>query len=376
MTEYDYSPDALERHLAKLDGIAKWVDKTKQHEPVNPFAPLPGEHAHPSDSYPQSPPRSPPQIQQQPYGYPYSYQYQYPYQTASQQLYYPTQPQHAFYATPQGIISPTYSAMHTSSSSRHHRPHHSSSRRSSGSRSHRPSPTQSFLPMALGPRSYSTPPLQTSPYGSSYVIQQPLMQAVGVAQPMYPLTTGYTTMPVSGSTPDGSPYSAYSVPQAPVSRGRSKSRSRSESYSASHSSSHYSGRSKSRSRSYSIVYPSQSQPQVQTSQNVYGTTMGAYGSQSAPYLQPTPDQPVVVPINGGVGGYVVVPAKGQVVTVVVSVWSCASLWFGRGKGTETSGVRSSGSITTFLTRILSHSWFHFSLFGFSGSLELTNRHFC
>jgi len=356
MTEYDFSPDAIERQLAKLDGIAKWVDKTKQHEPVNPFAPLPGEYAHPSDSYPHSPPRSPPQIQQQPYGYPYSYQYQYPYQTAShypqqQQLYYPTQPQHAFYATPQGIISPTYSSMHTSSSSRRHRSHHSSSRRSSGSRSHRPSPTQPLQPMALGPRSYSTPPLQTSPYGNSYVIQQPLMQAVGVAQPMYPLPTGYTTMPASGSTPAGSPYSAYSVPQiamAPVSRGRSKSRSRSESYSASRSSSRYSGRSKSRSRSYSILYPSQSQPQVQTSQNVYG---GAYGSHSTPYLQATPDQPLVVPINGGVGGYVVVPAKGQGVTVVVSVRFCASLWLRGGKGTKTSSPRSLEPISTSFTHI-------------------------
>jgi len=362
MTEYDYSPDAFERHLAKLDGIAKWVDKTKQHEPVNPFAPLPGEHAHPSDSYPHSPPRSPPQIQQQPYGYPYSYQYQYPYQTASHypQLYYPTQPQHAFYATPQGIISPTYSSMHTSSSSRHHR-----SRRSSGSRSHRPSPTQPLLPMALGPRSYSTPPLQTSPYGSSYVIQQPLMQAVGVAQPMYPLPTGYTTMPASGSTPAGSPYSAYSVPQiamAPVSRGRSKSRSRSGSYSASRSSSHYSGRSKSRSRSYSILYPSQSQPQVQTS-NVY---MGAYGSHSTPFLQATPDQPLVVPINGGVGGYVVVPAKGQGVTVVVSVQFCASLWLGGAKGTESSSPRSLEPIST--------SFIHISrIFFLDGSLLFLAR---
>ena len=148
------------------------------------------------------------------------------------------------------------------------------------------------------------------------VQQQPLTQ---VAQPMYP---GYTTMPASGSTPGGSPYSAYSVPQVimgPVSRGRSKSRSRSDSYSASRSSSHYSGRSKSRSRPYSVVYPAQSQPQLQTSQNAYGVTMGAYGSHSTPYLQPTSDQPVVVPISGGVGGYVVVPAKGQGVTVVVSV---------------------------------------------------------
>jgi hypothetical protein len=48
MTEYsDYSPDAIERYLAKLDGIAKWVDKTEQHEPANHFVLLPGEHAHP-----------------------------------------------------------------------------------------------------------------------------------------------------------------------------------------------------------------------------------------------------------------------------------------------------------------------------------------
>ncbi|KIM40802.1 hypothetical protein M413DRAFT_168270 [Hebeloma cylindrosporum] len=320
MTEYDYSPDAVERHMAKLDGIAKWVDRTKQHEPANPFVPLPGEQRiSPSDSYPQSPLQSPPHIQPPPHGYPSSYQYQYPYQTAPQsyvqpQVYYPAQPQQAFYATPQGMISPTYSSMHMAPSSRHRRSRHSSSRHSSGSHSLHPSPTSTNylpLPTALGQRSYSTPPLQSNPYGTSYMgQQQPLMQAVGFAQPTY---TGYTTMPATGSTPAGSPYSAYSVPQVampPVSRGRSKSRSRSESYSASRSSSH---RSKSRPRS---IYPAAPQPQVQTSPNLYGMTMGAYGAHSTPYLQPTAEQPVVVPINGGVGGYDVVPAQGQGITVV------------------------------------------------------------
>jgi hypothetical protein len=68
MTEYDYSPDAYERHLATQEKIARWVDETLEQSPCNPFALLP------SEEYERS-------------------------QT----------PQPAFRATPQGDISPTYS---------------------------------------------------------------------------------------------------------------------------------------------------------------------------------------------------------------------------------------------------------------------------
>ena len=68
MTEYDYSPDAYERHLATQEKIARWVDQTLEHSPCNPFTLLP------SEEYERT-------------------------QT----------PQPAFRATPQGDISPTYS---------------------------------------------------------------------------------------------------------------------------------------------------------------------------------------------------------------------------------------------------------------------------
>jgi len=41
MTEYDYSPDAYERYLAKQASIARWVDNTHESTPVDPFHPPP-----------------------------------------------------------------------------------------------------------------------------------------------------------------------------------------------------------------------------------------------------------------------------------------------------------------------------------------------
>jgi len=41
MTEYDYSPEAYERHLAKQASIARWVDNTHEFTPGDPFNPLP-----------------------------------------------------------------------------------------------------------------------------------------------------------------------------------------------------------------------------------------------------------------------------------------------------------------------------------------------
>jgi hypothetical protein len=88
MTEYDYSPDAYERHMATQEKIRRWVDQTLEHSPCNPFALLP------SEEYERS-------------------------QT----------PQPAFRATPHGDISPTYSNFPRT---RHEQNHlHNPSRRSS-----------------------------------------------------------------------------------------------------------------------------------------------------------------------------------------------------------------------------------------------------
>ena len=39
MTEYDYSPEAYERHMATQNRIARWVDTTQQYPQQNPFTP-------------------------------------------------------------------------------------------------------------------------------------------------------------------------------------------------------------------------------------------------------------------------------------------------------------------------------------------------
>ncbi|KAF8961035.1 hypothetical protein BDZ97DRAFT_1268607 [Flammula alnicola] len=66
MTEYDYSPEAYERHLATQNRIANWVDTTEQHRPqfehaVGPSAAMrPRQASYDSYSKPKrSPPTSP-----------------------------------------------------------------------------------------------------------------------------------------------------------------------------------------------------------------------------------------------------------------------------------------------------------------------------
>lgn len=39
MTEYDYSPEAYERHMAKLRSVEKWATRVAQEVPSNPFVP-------------------------------------------------------------------------------------------------------------------------------------------------------------------------------------------------------------------------------------------------------------------------------------------------------------------------------------------------
>ncbi|TFK81010.1 hypothetical protein K466DRAFT_558425 [Polyporus arcularius HHB13444] len=67
MTEYDYSPDAIERYQAKMKGVGKWATEQRYHAPTytNPF--LPEDQAsssHPAartparqETYPQPAPR-------------------------------------------------------------------------------------------------------------------------------------------------------------------------------------------------------------------------------------------------------------------------------------------------------------------------------
>ena len=127
MTEYDYSLEAYERHLATQEKIARWVDQTLEQSPCDPFAPsVPSE-------------RSTTQITQTPLP--------------------------AFHATPHGDISPTY---YSNSRMHEHSQWHSPSQRSST-----PS-TPLIMPQArplLG-RSFTNPapsagqPLPYPPYPS------------------------------------------------------------------------------------------------------------------------------------------------------------------------------------------------------------------
>ncbi|KDR72319.1 hypothetical protein GALMADRAFT_143166 [Galerina marginata CBS 339.88] len=266
MTEYDYSPGARERYLVKQAQIADWVNQTQQHEPANPFMSIPGEHT-PSETY--NPPLQP-----------YQPTPQYPYQIP--------QLQPAFYATPQGLVSPTYS----SSSKRHRQRHnhqHGSGHYTSGSKSQvRPSPqTATFaLPMNTGPyapmpqRSASTPPSLTVLNSNGMVVPV----AMSSSQSYF----GYPAQQHQFYQPQLLGYPAPYLTSPPVMN---------QSYSPSSSHTHSrpsSSRHSSRSRDYSY------QPQA----NYAAATL-----QSPSYgqvYQPSSNQPVVIPM--GAGGYVIVPA--------------------------------------------------------------------
>jgi hypothetical protein len=135
MTEYDYSDEAYERYLATQNKIARWVDKTLEQPPCNPFAPSE--------------------------------------RSATQT------PQLAYHATIQGDISPSYSNSPSYSSSRthEHSQWHSPGQRSTplitpqarpllGRSFSGPPPSAQFSPY---PPAYSTPPSRIpSPYSSRY----------------------------------------------------------------------------------------------------------------------------------------------------------------------------------------------------------------
>ena len=177
MTEYDYSPDAMERYLAKQQQIGKWVDQTAEQSPCNPFVTLPSEHAAAQTPHPQ--------------------------------------PQPALYATPQGFISPTYS------SSRKHGHGHSQ---------HGPGNTYLTIPQGYTPvagRSFSNPstpvrnfysapstpynpyptgsPLTPSPQGSPYH-SPPISHPSHSQSSFHSNTSHLQPNPVIQQPPGGNPY--------------------------------------------------------------------------------------------------------------------------------------------------------------------------
>jgi hypothetical protein len=296
MTEYDYSPDAIERQNAKQAQIADWVDRTKQHEPANPFVPIPGEHA-PSETYDPYPQPYHPRPQYPQAQYPYQFQHQ---------------PQPAFYATHQGVISPTYAS---SSKQHYHKRHHNSHHHRSGSKSLRPSPqtATAALPMGMGvsyaptpQRSVSTPPSMTMMTSNGMVV--PVAMTSTQSYFGYPAQQQQLYQPLmSPPTMQGQGYPFPYVTSPPA---MAPAYSRSSSHSHSHTNSRPSSSRHSSSHSYS-----QSQHQLNLMPQSPPLQSPPY---SAPYGQvyhSPSNQPVVVPINGGSGGYVVVPA-GQSVHVL------------------------------------------------------------
>ena len=296
MTEYDYSPDAMERHLSKQAAIADWVHKTEQYDPANPFVPIPGEHP-PSETF-YSPP-SP----QAPYP---SIQYQYPYQTphAAPQ---PQQPYPAYYAMPNGVISPTYIAGGSSSSRRHRKHHHSSSHHASGSKSLRPSPHTSHSALPLMPNGFSYAPVpQRSVSTPPSVMNVPVASTsgqsfIGYQAQQHQLARPLASPPMMTMNQSSYPFT-YMAPQVvspPFSR--SSSHTIYSNVPASRPSSSHTKHSYSKSYSHS--------------QHGYNSHPGPMPMQYAAQAVQSSMQPMVIPYNGG---YVVMPGGSQNVQYIVS----------------------------------------------------------
>jgi hypothetical protein len=221
MSEYDYSPEAIERHLATQRRIERWVDNTLEESPSDPFKPLPGEHSTTSH-HPQPQPSSLP----------------------------------AFYATPQGVISPTYSNSHRHGHGQRHSP-------------------SVIVPQGYRPvmgRSFSTPPL---PVRNFYPL------------PSTPFTS-YPTRSLLNPSPFSSPYgsphhSPYNSPYQP---------------------SPMSQTSYSQTSFHSSQIHANPNPIIQH-----------HGGHNYPYVSPPPPQPVVV-VRGD-KDYVVVAPPGHHVQVIV-----------------------------------------------------------
>ncbi|KAF8805324.1 hypothetical protein BYT27DRAFT_7193057 [Phlegmacium glaucopus] len=305
MTEYDYSPEAIERQLATEQRIEKWVDQTSESSPANPFISLPGEHTSPV-----------PQPQSQP----------------------------AFYATSQGVISPTYS-----SSRKHgHSQYPSPSPRgtpitmpqgnrlvSSRSFSTLPSPVMKFHSPPCTP--YPTgSPLNPSPHSSAYKPSPTSHPRPSRSQPSFHSvhSSNVNASPVIQQQPGGNTYVPYNSPYqlAPTFH---PSHSQSSFHSVHSSKIHANPviQQQPGSNTYppynspyqpsSTSHPSHSQSSFHSFHSVHSSHIYVNpviqqqpGGNTYPYFQPAPPQPVQVLVNKGGGGYVVVPAPGQQVQVM------------------------------------------------------------
>ena len=311
MTEYDFSPEAYERHLATQARIARWVDDTSSQSPENPFSALPGDYesvassAHSPHPHPQDHAALP-----------------------------------ARYANTNALpLSPSYS-YHSFDSAKRHKSKHSR-HNTHRSRSLQPSPQfgQVMLPIAEGmyttatqaqlARQRSPPgmpvrsPVRSSStpiMGMSYHLpqtSQPSQSQQYVIQPSHYPHARTRTMDTQPSI-DPHQMKLRSIPQAQL-----------PAYFHNHHHASPSNSSGSQPRSASSNRPFFRDPAspAWTYSSLNASSVQSLLVSPTPsvpgvtFVQPNPHQPIVVPIQGGNGGYVVVPAAGQQVQVFVSLFS-------------------------------------------------------
>lgn len=200
MTEYDYSPEAFEKYLATQSRIARWVDKTNQHQPRNPFTaatptvpdvPLPG------DDYRSRAHGPPPSTQTR-------------HRSASHSAS-TTRPSHSRHHTSPGprddyhsSSTSRHSSHHDRDRDRHH--HHRSSSRHDRDRGYRSSPTSPVTSPTRSHPAYVIPQPQSQPQYSPrhQPVRSQTSPGVVYPHPKNPIVIpygagGYVVVPPGGS---------------------------------------------------------------------------------------------------------------------------------------------------------------------------------
>ena len=290
MTEYDFSPQAYERHLATQTRISSWVNETNGHSPANPFLPLPGEHG--SVVSPNSQPPSSSTA-----GSPYHTQ-----------------------ATRYDPASPVYIS-HSSGSSKSKHRHQTRHGRSN----FQPS-SQFGIPVSLGGGLYTT--------ATQAQMAQPMRTGSSSVTKSYSTPPSVMMLPYHSSpTPQNTTYFYATSPYAPSVTGSTPMQ---------HSMTSPSHQIRTQpfaqvySPAYTYQYPCSPLPLTPSSPgNVHSASPPATRTDSVqslllsptpssggvPYVQQHPHQPIVIPLGeGGKNGYIVVPAAGQQVQVIVSIF--------------------------------------------------------
>ena len=293
MTEYDFSPDAYQRYMDTQNRIADWAGSSQQYSGFEPHGVPPSRDGRfMGDGYPH-------------HGRPDDFG------------------RHESERRGRSTHRRRSSSGHRGRSphafaNTQFTPGHQVHERTASHGSFRPNMNGSIHPMNSRQNSMG----YASPHGPSPSVQpdQPLEEHYPILQPNSTPQLSMVHVPSQNSLPyapshRSGPHSMHQYPSSPAHHHMSRSGYGSRYSSRRASPDRYSDYSySSRSRSYSPDSYSRSRSR---GSRMYQSHRGMIAPN---IVQPTHSRPVIVPINGGFGGFVVVPAVGQTLHVMVRIW--------------------------------------------------------